>query len=107
MEKPKGNIYNHLMNGVTHMLPFVVGGGIIGGVFAILFDKLFSFTGMEIVSCVMIGLGILLFTGFFAYNMFGISFRGDVSNVHKDIETSQMFETNEIEKCLDAELELV
>ncbi len=24
-----GNIYNHLMNGVTHMLPFVVGGGIL------------------------------------------------------------------------------
>ena len=29
IEKPKGNIYNHLMNGVTHMLPFVVGGGIL------------------------------------------------------------------------------
>lgn len=27
--KPKGNIYKHLMNGVTHMLPFVVGGGIL------------------------------------------------------------------------------
>ncbi len=25
----KGNIYKHLMNGVTHMLPFVVGGGIL------------------------------------------------------------------------------
>ena len=29
MEKSKGNLYNHLMNGVTHMLPFVVGGGIL------------------------------------------------------------------------------
>ena len=29
MEKTKGNLYNHLMNGVTHMLPFVVGGGIL------------------------------------------------------------------------------
>lgn len=29
MEKPKGNLYNHLMSGVTHMLPFVVGGGIL------------------------------------------------------------------------------
>lgn len=29
MEKPKGNLYNLLMNGVTHMLPFVVGGGIL------------------------------------------------------------------------------
>ena len=24
-----GNVYKHLMNGVTHMLPFVVGGGIL------------------------------------------------------------------------------
>ena len=43
---------------------FVVGGGIIGGVFALLFDKLFSFVGMEIVSFVLIGIGVLLFTGF-------------------------------------------
>ena len=28
-EKQKGGIYKHLMNGVTHMLPFVVGGGIL------------------------------------------------------------------------------
>ena len=28
-EKEKGSIYKHLMNGVTHMLPFVVGGGIL------------------------------------------------------------------------------
>lgn len=27
--KRKGNVYKHLMNGVTHMLPFVVGGGIL------------------------------------------------------------------------------
>ncbi len=27
--KKGGNIYKHLMNGVTHMLPFVVGGGIL------------------------------------------------------------------------------
>ena len=43
---------------------FVVGGGIIGGGFALLFDKLFSFTGMKIVSFVLMGLGVLLFTGF-------------------------------------------
>lgn len=28
-QKFGGNIYKHLMNGVTHMLPFVVGGGIL------------------------------------------------------------------------------
>ena len=44
---------------------------------------------------------ILLFTGFFAYNMFVFTFRGNVSNVHKDIESSQVFETNEIEAAMD------
>ena len=28
-ENRRGNVYKHLMNGVTHMLPFVVGGGIL------------------------------------------------------------------------------
>ena len=41
-----------------------VGGGIIGGVFAIIFDKLFSYTGMQIFAWTLIGLGIALFTGF-------------------------------------------
>lgn len=41
-----------------------VGGGIIGGVFAIIFDKLFSYTGMQIVAWTLVGLGIALFTGF-------------------------------------------
>ena len=41
-----------------------VGGGIIGGVFAILFAKLFSYTGMQIVSWVLMAVGICMFTGF-------------------------------------------
>ena len=41
-----------------------VGGGIIGGVFAILFDALFSYTGMQIVSWTLIGIGLLLLIGF-------------------------------------------
>ena len=41
-----------------------VGGGIIGGVFSILFTKLFSYTGMQIVTWVFIGVGICMFTGF-------------------------------------------
>ena len=41
-----------------------VGGGIIGGCFAIIFDKLFSYTGMQIVSWVLMIAGICLFTGF-------------------------------------------
>lgn len=43
---------------------FSVGGGVIGGAFAILFDKLFSYVGMNIVAWVMVGLGFILFTGF-------------------------------------------
>lgn len=41
-----------------------VGGGIIGGVFAIIFDALFSYTGMQIVSWTLIAIGFLLFVGF-------------------------------------------
>lgn len=41
-----------------------VGGGIIGGVFALIFSKLFSNTGMKIISVAFIFVGICLFTGF-------------------------------------------
>ena len=56
--------FNSIMN--TGMLEdwFSVGGGIIGGVFSILFDKLFSYTGMQIVSWVFMIVGFCLFTGF-------------------------------------------
>lgn len=43
---------------------FSVGGGIIGGVFAMVFDKLFSYTGMQIVAWVFMVVGFCLFTGF-------------------------------------------
>ena len=41
-----------------------VGGGIIGGVFALLFSKLFSITGMKIVTITLIVVGLSMFTGF-------------------------------------------
>jgi S-DNA-T family DNA segregation ATPase FtsK/SpoIIIE len=41
-----------------------VGGGIIGGIFSIIFTKLFSYTGMQIVTWVFIILGVCMFTGF-------------------------------------------
>ena len=41
-----------------------VGGGIIGGLFAIAFAKLFSYTGMQIVTITFIVVGISMFTGF-------------------------------------------
>lgn len=56
--------FNGIMN--TGILEdwYAVGGGIVGGMFAILFDKLFSYTGMQIVSWVLMGCGFCLFTGF-------------------------------------------
>lgn len=56
--------FNSIMNSGSLSDVFAVGGGITGGVLAIIFDKLFSVVGMEIVAFVMIILGILLFTGF-------------------------------------------
>ncbi|MBQ2640071.1 MAG: DNA translocase FtsK [Bacilli bacterium] len=56
--------FNQIMNHGALNNWFSVGGGIIGGVFAILFDKMFSFTGMMIVSWVLIVVGFCLFTGF-------------------------------------------
>ena len=41
-----------------------VGGGLIGGVFSIIFTKLFSYTGMQIITWVFIVVGICMFTGF-------------------------------------------
>lgn len=53
--------FHNVMNGLR---PEITGGGIIGGGFAILFDKLFSYQGMQIVAWTLVGLGITLFTGF-------------------------------------------
>lgn len=41
-----------------------VGGGIIGGVFALIFSKLFSYMGMQIVTVTLVVIGICMFTGF-------------------------------------------
>ena len=41
-----------------------VGGGIIGGLFSILFSKFFSYVGMQIITVTLIVVGICLFTGF-------------------------------------------
>ena len=41
-----------------------VGGGLIGGVFSILFTKCFSYTGMQIVTITLMVVGVCMFTGF-------------------------------------------
>lgn len=54
--------FNQIMN--SSMLDISAGGGIIGASFAIIFAKLFSYTGMSIVAIVLMIAGILVFTGF-------------------------------------------
>lgn len=56
--------FNSNMKSGTISSLFSVGGGIIGGVFAILFDKLFSYTGMQIVAWTLMIVGFSLFIGF-------------------------------------------
>ncbi len=56
--------FNSIMNTGTLEDWFAVGGGLIGGLFAMLFVKLFSFAGMEIVSWILMGVGICIITGF-------------------------------------------
>ncbi len=53
--------FNQIMNGLT---PEIAGGGIIGGVFAILFTLLFSSQGMQIIAWVFVIFGFTMFTGF-------------------------------------------
>jgi len=56
--------FNVLMSSGGISSDITVGGGVIGGVFALLFSKLFSITGMKIVTITLIVVGICMFTGF-------------------------------------------
>lgn len=56
--------FHEIMNSGVLSDWFAVGGGLIGGVFAIIFTMLFSYKGMQIVAWVLMLAGVLLFTGF-------------------------------------------
>ncbi len=56
--------FNNIMNSGSLEDWFAVGGGLIGGSFAILFVKLFSFAGMQIVAIILMVAGASMFTGF-------------------------------------------
>ncbi len=56
--------FNSLYETGTVNDSITVGGGIIGGVFALLFSKLFSIIGMKIISIAFVVVGTCLFTGF-------------------------------------------
>ncbi len=48
----------------SSITPEVIGGGIIGCTFSVLFTSLFSYNGMKIVSWTLCIVGVSLFTGF-------------------------------------------
>lgn len=56
--------FNEIMNTGQLNDMFSPGGGIIGGVFSIVFTALFSYKGMQIISIVLMFAGFLIFTGF-------------------------------------------
>ena len=56
--------FNSIMTTGSLTSDIAVGGGIIGGIFAIIFSKLFSYLGMQIVTITLIVVGLCMFTGF-------------------------------------------
>ena len=56
--------FNSIVSSGTITDSISVGGGFIGGIFALAFEELFSYTGMQIVTITLIIIGICLFTGF-------------------------------------------
>ena len=56
--------FNSIMQTGSISESISVGGGFIGGIFALLFSKLFSILGMKIVSVAFVVIGLCLFTGF-------------------------------------------
>jgi len=73
-----------------------VGGGLVGGVFSLLFSKLFSYTGMQIVTVVLIVIGVCMFTGF----SIGEFIKNRLSNIRtsKDHETTSEKEPEKAKK---------
>lgn len=51
-------------NIMKNVRPDIIGGGVIGCSFGVLFSLLFSYKGMQIISWTLVGLGFCLFTGF-------------------------------------------
>lgn len=56
--------FNEIMKTGQLSNMFSPGGGVIGGVFAIIFTALFSYKGMQIISIVLMVAGVLVVTGF-------------------------------------------
>ena len=85
--------FNSLMNTGVVSDMVSVGGGIIGGVFALIFSKLFSILGMKIVTIILIIVGICMFTGFSISDF--IRERITLAKEHKETKDSHNQESDE------------
>ena len=85
--------FNSLMNTGVVSDMVSVGGGIIGGVFALIFSKLFSILGMKIVTIILIIVGICMFTGFSISDF--IRERITLAKEHKETKDTHNQETDE------------
>jgi S-DNA-T family DNA segregation ATPase FtsK/SpoIIIE len=83
--------FNTLLNTGTLGDIVSVGGGIVGGIFSLIFYKLFSYLGMQIVTIVFIIVGLCMFTGFSISEF--VSER--LSSVKEKIEEKEDNEENE------------
>ena len=81
--------FNNIMSNGSLEDWFAVGGGLIGGVFSIIFVKLFSFAGMQIVSIILMVVGICLFTGFSIIDFIKNNYEKGKEKIHSNKEVSK------------------
>ena len=79
-----------------------VGGGIIGGIFALIFSKLFAYIGMQIVTITLIIVGLCMFTGF----SIGEFIKNRVEFIKTEKEKVKETKLNKDNKELDKEEQL-
>ena len=87
--------FNAIMSTGTVNETISVGGGLIGGVFALSFSKLFSDMGMKIISITFIVVGLSLFTGFSIIEVIKEKIT-DVKEKHEKNKEENDTEDNEI-----------
>ena len=73
-----------------------VGGGLIGGVFAILFSKLFSYLGMQIVTITFGVLGLCMFTGFSIVDFLKEKVEYVKDNYNKEVDEEEETEQKKV-----------
>ena len=88
--------FNSLMATGTIGENISVGGGLIGGVFSLIFAKLFSYTGMQIITITFIIVGTCMFTGFSIVDF--IKDRVEYVKEHKNDKDDDEDEDDELPK---------